>query len=109
MTQEWDDLSEQKKWAEKLGNECGLSSAFLSSVLEELSESCHGDSKTAQSVLEELTKSCHMNQAELEKFIGDVAKSCPIDTKKLKTEVAKAKGKKDLAFQAATKAGSRPT
>lgn len=84
-----------------------MSSAFLASAMEELSESCYGDAKTAKSIVEELTLSCHMNEADLRKFIGDVSKSCPMDVKKLKNEVVKANGKKDLAFQAITKAGSR--
>jgi hypothetical protein len=97
-------LSEQKKWAEKLSSKCGgVSSAFLASALEELSESCYGDAKTSKSVIEELTLSCHMNEADLRKFISDVSKSCPMDVKKLKNEVIKAKGKKDLAFQAIMK------
>ena len=101
-------LSEKKKWAETLSSQCGVSSAFLSYAMEELSESCYGDSNTAKSVIEELTLSCHMNEADLRKFISDVSKSCPMDVKKLKAEVVKAKGKKDLAFQAIMKAGSRP-
>ncbi len=101
-------MSEQKKWAEKLSSQCGLSPAFLKSVLEELSESCYGDSSTAKSVIEELTTSCHMTKEDLSKFIRDVAKSCPIDTKKLQSEIVKAKGKKELAFQAVEKAGTKP-
>jgi hypothetical protein len=93
-------LSEQKKWAEKPSSQCGVSSAFLVSALEELGKSCYGDAKTSKSVIEELTLSCHMNEADLREFISDVSKSCPMDVKKLKNEVIKAKGKKDLAFQA---------
>lgn len=93
-------MSEQKKWAEKLSSQCGVSSAFLASALEELSESCYGDAKTSKSVIEELALSCHMSEADLRKFISDISKSCPMDVKKLKNEVIKAKGKKDLAFQA---------
>jgi hypothetical protein len=100
-------LSEQKKWADKLGSECGLSSAFLKSALEELSESCHGDSRTAREVLEELTVSCHMDEQELKKFLSEVAKSCPLDEKKLREEVVKAKGKKELAFKATGKATTK--
>ena len=100
-------MSEQKKWADKLSSECGLSSAFLKSALEELSESCHGDSRTAKEVLEELTLSCHMDEQELKKFMSEVAKSCPLDEKRLKEEVIKAKGKKEIAFKAAGKAGTK--
>jgi len=102
-------LSEQKKWAEKLGPQCGVSSAFLASALEELGESCYGDAKTSKSVIEELTLSCHMSEADLRKFISDVSKSCPMDVKKLKNEVIKAKGKKNLAFQAIIKSRVVPT
>lgn len=72
----------------------------MASALEELSESCYGDAKTSKSVIEELALSCHMSEADLRKFISDVSKSCHMDVKKLKNEVIKAKGKKDLAFQA---------
>jgi hypothetical protein len=102
-------LSEKKKWAEKLSSQCGLSSAFLSSVLDELSESCYGDATTSKTVIEELTLSCHMNEAELRKFIGDVSKNCPMNLKKLKDEVVKAEGKKEEAFQAISRVGARPT
>ena len=100
-------LSEQKKWAEKLSSECGLSSAFLSSVLEELGESCYGDARTSQEIIRELTLSCQMNEDELRRFVSEVSKNCPIDSKKLHNEVTKAKGKKDTAFQAIGKAGVR--
>jgi len=48
-----------------------------------------------------------MNEKELRRFISEVSKNCPIDSKKLQKEVVKAKGKKDIAFQAVSKAGSR--
>jgi len=48
-----------------------------------------------------------MNQEELERFISEVSKNCPIDSKKLEDEVIKAEGKKDLAFRAIGKAGTR--
>jgi len=101
------NLSEQKKWVGKLSSQCGLSAAFLKDVLEELSESCYGDAGTSRDVIEELTSSCHLNEEELRKFVKDVSKSCPIDAKKLQAEVAKAKGKKNLAFQAIDNAGPR--
>jgi hypothetical protein len=50
-----------------------------------------------------------MNETDLRKFISDVSKSCPMDVKKLKNEVIKAKGKKDLAFQAIIKSRVGPT
>jgi len=100
-------LSEQKKWAEKLSSQCGLSSAFLTSVLEELSESCYGDARTSQEIIRELTLSCQMNEGELKRFVSEVSKNCPIDSKKLHSEVAKAKGKKDTAFKAVGKVGAR--
>ncbi len=48
-----------------------------------------------------------MDEQELRKFISEVAKSCPLDDKRLKEEVIKAKGKKELAFKAVGKAGTK--
>lgn len=89
-----DWLSKDKKWAEKLSSECGLSAAFLQDVLDELSESCFGDAKTAKEVIEELTLSCHLDNEELKRFLNEVSQNCPADAAKIKEEVLKAEGDK---------------
>jgi hemerythrin-like domain-containing protein len=94
-----DQVSQNKKWAEKLSSECGLSAAFLNDVLEELNESCYGDASTAKQVIEELTLSCHLDKEELEKFLGEVAKNCPSDAERLKEEVFKAEGDKSKLWK----------
>jgi hypothetical protein len=100
------DLSENEKWAKKLGDKCTLDPKFLESALEELTESCYGDATSSRKVLEELAMSCRMNDKEMQKFIGEVSKNCPLDPKKLVTEVEMASGDKELAFQAVDKAKS---
>lgn len=93
-------MVDNKKWAEKLRTNCGLSAEALEFALEELSESCYGDSLNSKKVIEELTKSCHFSEAELRKFVESVSKNCPIDIKKLHEEIVEAEGKKELAFAA---------
>lgn len=99
-------MSEDRKWAKMLSPKCGIDTKILESALEELSESCYGDAKTSRDIIEELTLSCHLDQAELKKFVSEVSRSCPMDSKKLKDEIIKAKGKKELAFQAINKSGT---
>jgi Cft2 family RNA processing exonuclease len=96
-----DELSQDKKWAEKLGLQCGLSPAFLKHVLEELNESCHGDATTSKEIIEELTLSCHLDEEELRRFVGEVSKNCPFEAKKIKEEVLKAEGDKNKLWEGA--------
>ena len=96
-----------KKWAEKLRANCGVSAEALEYALEELSESCYGDSLSSKKVIEELTKSCHFSEAELRKFVESVSKNCPMDVKKRHEEVVQAEGKKDLAFRAINKVAGK--
>jgi len=98
-------LSEQKKWAEKLSSQCGMSSKYLASALEELSESCHGDSRTSKEVIEELVTSCGFTKDDLQRLIEKISKNCPFDIKKLKNDVLSAKGNKDTIFESV---GERP-
>jgi hypothetical protein len=94
-----DRLDQDKKWAEKLSSQCGLSEAFLKDVLQELSESCFGDAKTSKDIIEELTLSCHLDEKELRMFLDKVSKNCPFDAEKLKEIVAKAQGSKKNLFE----------
>lgn len=73
-------------------------------ALEELSESCYGDTRSARKIIEELTLKCNLSEDELRKFIREVARSCPIDVQKLQTEITKAGGVKEFAFQAIRRA-----
>lgn len=98
-------MSENKKWAEKLSDQCGMSVAFLSSRLEELSESCHGDARTAKEVIEELVTSCGFTEDDLQRLIEKISANCPFDIKKFKNDVIAAKGDKDEIFEAV---GERP-
>jgi hypothetical protein len=102
-----DPLSQQKKWAEKLSTQCGLSSTFLNKAIEELSESCFGDARTSREIIEELTLSCHLDKNELSKFLGEVSKNCPFDAKKLLEMVLKAEGNKHNLLDALTAEGTR--
>lgn len=67
----------------------------------------YGDATSSKKVIEELTLKCNFNKNELHKFIREVSQNCPLDAKKLRREIAEAKGKKELAFGAIYKVAGK--